>query len=321
MLPLQPSVRTYDWGMPVGVSTASLFVAETDHHHDRIAELWWGHPHVMVRGSPDTFRVPYLLKLLFVGEPLSLQVHPTRGQVQQHPDCFPDPSPKPEMVVALTGFEALCGFLSPDRVQERIGPIPALAPYPHFSMLFDPNPGLVLLLEEVRGYAVQHPDKPHCRVFLSLLRLWPLDPAVLCPFYMEYVSLQEGEALVIPASQPHCYLSGQGVECMPPSDNVVRCGLTKKPCDPSLFFQIASPCLPPVLQDHHPELDPYFRIYLPTVHCFCPGGSIVLVLEGEGEVDGNPTRQGGSWLVETGSTLHFPDTLRALLVVPGQNSL
>lgn len=315
MLPLRPSVRAYDWGMPVGESVVSLFVAEDDCHHDRIAELWWGHPHVV--GMDNTIiRIPYLLKLLSVGKPLSLQVHPTREQVQQHPSSFPDPSPKPEMVVALTGFEALCGFLPPHRVQERIGPIPALAPYPHFSMLFGTTLDLGLLMEAVRGYADQHPDEPHCRVFLSLWRSWSLDPAVLCPFYMEYVSLREGEALIIPASQPHCYLSGQGVECMPPSDNVVRCGLTKKPCDPSLFFQIASPALPPILQTHHPELDPYFRVVRPRGGVFCPGGSVFLVLGGEGEIGGHPTRQGGSWLVETGTTLYFPDTLRVLLVVP-----
>lgn len=313
LLPLRPLVRTYDWGMPVGGSIASFFMSKDDCHHEMIAELWWGGP------NNTTIRIPYLLKLLFVGKPLSLQVHPTQQQVQQHISFFQDPSPKPEMVVALTGFEALCGFLPPDRVQERIGPIPALASYPHFAMLFGKDLDAGLLLEEVMGYAVRHPDKPHCRVFLSLLQLWPLDPAVLCPFYMEYVFLQEGESLVIPASQPHCYLSGQGVECMPPSDNVIRCGLTKKHCDPSLFFHIASPSIPPLLQTHHPELDPYFRICWPVGHTFCPGGSVFLVLEGNGEVGGHPTQQGGSWLVETGTILYFPDTLRTILVVPGSD--
>lgn len=313
MLLLQPSVRTYDWGMPVNKSFASLFMSKDDFHHERIAELWWGGP------NNTTIRIPYLLKLLFVGKPLSLQVHPTQGQVQQHPSSFKDPSPKPEMVVALTGFEALCGFLPPDRVLERIGPIPALASYPNFSMLFGADLDMGMLLDAVQGYASQHSDDPHCRVFLSLLQLWPLDPAVLCPFYMEYVFLREGESLVIPASQPHCYLSGQGVECMPPSDNVVRCGLTNKPCDTSLFFRIASPYIPPLLQTHHPELDPYFRVCWPVGHIFCPGGSVFLVLKGAGEVSGHPTQQGESWLVKTGTILYFPDALRVLLVVPASS--
>lgn len=320
MLQLQPSVKNYDWGMPAGTSMAPFFVAAEN--HDKIAELWWGHPHVVVRDSQETIQTRFLLKLLFVGKPLSLQAHPTPGQIQQHPSSFCDPLPKPEVVVALTDFEALCGFLSTEKVQDRISPIPLLASYPSFHSLFQqPLPELDLLLASVRDYALRFHGQPHCRVFLSLLGLYPSgDPAVLCPFYMNYVSLRRGQALVIPASQPHCYLSGQGVECMPPSDNVVRCGLTSKPCDLPLFFQITAPSPQEVVVKNypydHPELTPYFSLFVPHQFCFCRKGSILLVLEGEGEVEGKNLQKGGSWILQEEKTIHVPENLHILIAMP-----
>jgi mannose-6-phosphate isomerase len=42
------------------------------------------------------------------------------------------------------------------------------------------------------------------------------------------VKLSPGEAIYIGANEPHAYLSGECIECMATSDNVVRAGLTPK---------------------------------------------------------------------------------------------
>src|SRR5919112_3242956 len=69
-------------------------------------------------------RLPFLLKVLAADSPLSLQAHPTMEQAQAgyiaeesagipHEDptrTFKDPFHKPELLLALTTFEALCGF-------------------------------------------------------------------------------------------------------------------------------------------------------------------------------------------------------------------
>jgi hypothetical protein len=137
---------------------------------------------------------------------------------------------------------------------------------------------------------------------------------------MNHVSLTKGQALVIPASQPHCYLSGQAVECMPPSDNVARCGLTRKKCDVSLFFQITGLGPQEVVVKHypydHPELDPYFRLVIPNRSCFCRKGSVFLVLKGEGKVDDQHTKQGDSWIMKTDKIIRFSDNLHILLASP-----
>ncbi|MCU1539244.1 MAG: mannose-6-phosphate isomerase, class, partial [Arthrobacter sp.] len=69
-------------------------------------------------------RLPFLLKVLAAEHPLSLQVHPTLEQAREgyareeaagiDPAAtgrnYKDDNHKPEMILALTDFEALCGF-------------------------------------------------------------------------------------------------------------------------------------------------------------------------------------------------------------------
>ena len=47
-------------------------------------------------------------------------------------------------------------------------------------------------------------------------------------FFLNFVTLQPGEALFLVADDIHAYVSGDIIECMAASDNVVRAGLTPK---------------------------------------------------------------------------------------------
>ena len=53
-------------------------------------------------------------QVLSIQKALSIQAHPTKdhGKIlhQDAPDKYPDPNHKPEMAIALTPFEAMCGF-------------------------------------------------------------------------------------------------------------------------------------------------------------------------------------------------------------------
>ena len=51
---------------------------------------------------------------------------------------------------------------------------------------------------------------------------------VFCVYLLNYIVLKPGEALFLGANEPHAYISGECVECMAASDNVVRAGLTPK---------------------------------------------------------------------------------------------
>jgi len=66
---------------------------------------------------------------------------------------------------------------------------------------------------------------------LLVLRLenqYPSDIGVIAAFFLNHVKLNPGEALFLGANEPHAYLSGECIECMATSDNVVRAGLTPK---------------------------------------------------------------------------------------------
>ena len=58
--------------------------------------------------------LPFLLKVLSIAQPLSIQSHPDRETARllhsRDPSNYPDANHKPEMAIALTPFEALCSF-------------------------------------------------------------------------------------------------------------------------------------------------------------------------------------------------------------------
>ena len=54
------------------------------------------------------------------------------------------------------------------------------------------------------------------------------DIGVFAPYLLNVITLAPGEALFLGANEPHAYLSGDCMEIMACSDNVVRAGLTPK---------------------------------------------------------------------------------------------
>ena len=75
--------------------------------------------------------LPFLLKVLSIGHPLQLQVHPTKDEAKElhrnNPRAFLDDNHKPEMAVALTPFTALCGFRIPEEIREIAEAFPEFA--------------------------------------------------------------------------------------------------------------------------------------------------------------------------------------------------
>lgn len=120
LLPMRGALQGYAWGLPGRSSlAAALHSANTGEAVDQdapAAELWLGtHPSgpSTLRGSDRTLRdalgddVPYLLKILSVAKPLSIQAHPDKARAKilhmASPDKYKDDNHKPEMSVALTG--------------------------------------------------------------------------------------------------------------------------------------------------------------------------------------------------------------------------
>lgn len=218
------------------------------------AELWLGtHPSgptVLDDGTPLselTGALPYLLKVLSAAEPLSLQVHPSAEQAAAgfEQGVFGDDQPKPELLVALTEFEALCGVRPEAQTVEflrRIGAA-ALANLVETDgagaavhALYHRDIDATDALERCH----EHAD-PHARWAGDLHLRYPDDPSVAVTLLLNHVVLQPGEALHLTAGNLHAYLRGSGIELMQASDNVVRGGLTTKPVDVDLLLATLDP--------------------------------------------------------------------------------
>lgn len=74
----------------------------------------------------------------------------------------------------------------------------------------------------------QHESSKLARVFLQIQKDFPHDIGSLSLFFFNLIELKAGESIYLAANVPHAYLSGDCVECMSCSDNVVRAGLTPK---------------------------------------------------------------------------------------------
>lgn len=86
-------------------------------------------------------------------------------------------------------------------------------------------------LTALRARLQTQPTTALSAVDALVLRLhdeYAADIGCFCPYLLNFLTLAPGEAMFLGANEPHAYLSGDCVECMACSDNVVRAGLTPK---------------------------------------------------------------------------------------------
>nr|WP_055502689.1 mannose-6-phosphate isomerase, class I [Nonomuraea pusilla] len=199
-------------------------------------------------------RLPYLLKLIAVAQPLSLQVHPSPEQAADgHArGVYGDPWAKPELICALTPFTALAGFREPDQAALLIERLNLRELKDVVSALAADRPleALAALLAardftEQAVWAASCVHQPDYELVVKLARLYPGDPACLAPLLLRRHELAPGQALYLDAGVLHCYLKGFGVEIMGSSDNVMRAGLTPKPLDIPELLRITEPARVP----------------------------------------------------------------------------
>ncbi len=289
-------IRDYDWGSTSALATLQSRIPSGSPE----AELWMGaHPaapsSLMVPSPveaggvlplPDAIardhqgvlgadvsarfgaRLPFILKILAVAKPLSVQVHPdaARAAAMHRPDGGPyvDAFHKPEMLYALEPAEVMFGFrpaaqavallehLHCDRLADLMtglakddGSDEATRLRSAFATLLHwPGDQRMSLVAEIasavsRLEAGGNTDYPEVFGWIGrLVGLHPADPMVLAPLLLDTIRLGTGEVLFVPAGVPHCYLSGLAIEIQAASDNVLRSGLTSKPVDVEELLQV-----------------------------------------------------------------------------------
>ncbi|CAM9106377.1 unnamed protein product [Scytosiphon promiscuus] len=87
--------------------------AEEGHAGIFLIELLETHPHYLGE-LQEQGDLPFMFKVLSINKALSIQAHPDKKLAERlyatRPDLYKDDNHKPEMAVALSDFEGLCGF-------------------------------------------------------------------------------------------------------------------------------------------------------------------------------------------------------------------
>ncbi len=219
-------------------------------------------------------KLPFLLKVLAVDQPLSIQVHPSleqaragfarersRGVAADDAQAnYRDDWAKPELLCPLTPFEALCGFrpieeliallseLGGDCFARAAAHLRALANAEGLRevvaswMKATGDEKATLYRSAIdacsRAAAQSKPSSSDVARTLDLAELYPADMGALVALLLRYLVLAPGTGLYVPPGVLHAYLRGFAVEVMASSDNVLRGGLTPKRVDVDEFLAL-----------------------------------------------------------------------------------
>ena len=282
---MQNPIQGYDWGSHDALTT--LFGIPNPAGKPQ-AELWMGaHPNgcsevtlagdvqklsTLIESAPAAVlgdatvarfgSLPFLFKVLCAEKALSIQVHPSKAQAEAGfakeeaagidakaaNRNYKDPNHKPELVFALTPYQAMNGFRAIPAILalfERVklatiaDLVAALAAnqneagLQHFfhQLLILTGPRKEDALAGLLAYAAAHQDEETFALVTSLAAQYPGDVGLFTPLLVNVVTLQPGQAMYLDACTPHGYVRGTGLEIMANSDNVLRAGLTPKYID------------------------------------------------------------------------------------------
>jgi len=284
------SLQNYAWGSKTALTKLYGIANPAD---APMAELWMGaHPKspslIEVKGERRSLRevidaapeatlgyavakrfgeLPFLFKVLCADQPLSIQVHPSKraaeeGFARENAAGIPlnaaernykDANHKPELVYALTPFQAMNGFRELSEIVSLLQPVAGAHPQiAHFlqhpdsknlatlftSLLSLQGEEKSLALDVLKATLNAREGQPW-ETIKAIAQDYPEDSGLFSPLLLNVITLQPGEAMFLYAETPHAYLNGVALEVMANSDNVLRAGLTPKYIDiPELLANV-----------------------------------------------------------------------------------
>ncbi len=263
----QPDQYYAEWWL--GAHSSSPSQLEIDGQTVSLTEFLAQNPTALGRQSRAVFgdELPYLLKILDVEKPLSIQLHPTKKQAEigfaaenakgvdlKDPKrTYKDNNHKPEMMIALSDFWLLHGFKTKDKILATLKSRPSLHTLADKLSTQDLHGFYadIMQADQTQLAAWLHPiikanqtaytqgelllDNPDYWVLYAMeameIPAEKLDAGLICFYLFNIVHTKEGEGIYQDAGIPHAYLRGQNIELMACSDNVIRGGLTPKHVD------------------------------------------------------------------------------------------
>ncbi|CAG8417361.1 unnamed protein product [Penicillium salamii] len=197
---------------------------------------------VCKRYGPD---IPFLPKVLSFAKALPLQIHPDKELAERlhakNPEKFGDANHKPEIAIALSRFELFVGFKPLYQISEllRLKPLQKLLPEHENlddnalrkvceTLLTLPPDAVSNTIAELQKISLSESGNSE-KVPSLLDRLSKQystfdNGNLVAALLMNYLVLEPGEAVCVPADGIHAWLSGDILECMARSDNVLNTG-------------------------------------------------------------------------------------------------
>ncbi|KAG0700581.1 RmlC-like cupin domain-containing protein [Suillus ampliporus] len=286
---LIPATKSHPWGK-IGSSSLAAHLADgagipdfTIDESKPYAEMWMGtHPNaptrvlstgqllsehlaahpeligesVIKRFNLENGQIPFLFKVLSFDKALPVQIHLDKETSEhihsENTGMYVDSSHKTEMVLAVSNFSALCGFLPAFQVSEYLSAVPEFAslfpsdivqrfkavarssdasePKAALKELFSSyakvdsekaSAQLKVLVERYQAGKETDAEKIVKSLVLRLYEMYPDDSGVFCAFILNHIKLKPGHAFSIATGEPHAYITGDIIECMATSDNII----------------------------------------------------------------------------------------------------
>jgi mannose-6-phosphate isomerase len=256
-------------------------------------------------------KLPFLFKVLSIGKALSIQAHPNKKLAEQlharDSKNYPDDNHKPEMTIAITPFDGLCGFRPLAEISHFLSTVSSLrklvgekeaetyetavkgvetsekkedqeankrALQTAFGSLMnakkeDVEAASRELIESAKkegsnfagGGLPSTSGRELADLVVRLDAQFPGDIGLFVLFFLNYVKLEVGEAMFLKADDIHAYLSGDIIECMAASDNVVRAGFTPKFKDVDTLISMLTYSYAPISEQKMEPVDyPYVAL-------------------------------------------------------------
>ena len=239
-------------------------------------------------------KLPFLMKVLAIEKPLSIQCHPNKKQahagwnrenearLKGDTVSYMDDNEKSEMILAITPITALCGFRTLEKIMSDLA---FMIPKSYqkylknhfsdiknlFSLLFLlRQEEIIEILDELYNVLSSSDSQSWEGFFLTrkgitLLSLneYGYDIGCIFPYLMNVVHLDKDEVMAIKPGTLHAYIYGNGVEVMNNSDNVLRCALTKKRVDVPELMNIVG-FFPMNVEKCTAVIDPFGRLLFPS---------------------------------------------------------
>lgn len=298
-------------------------------------------------------QLPFLFKILDVKKMLSIQVHPSKnaaehGFAKENKMGIPldaahrnyrDANHKPEIMLALTDFWLLHGFMPEEKILQSLINTPE---FESLAAIFRKEKNIGRLYK----YIMQMPQE-EVNDLLSPLKkrlfdssnlnknqadYWAksafidytndnnYDRGIFSIYIFNLLKLKKGDVIFQGSGMPHAYLEGVNVELMANSDNVFRGGLTPKHIDIEELLEHTK-CQTTIPEIIQPEIiKNHWKIYKSPAPDFelseisvtksdevnipqGTGPAIYLVFEGTIAVNGYPFQKGDNFWVDSETTI------------------